>query len=124
MRSDLAAELNRHALDISRWVDAALPTQDPTARMWARIAKVAEETGEVIAAVTNFVGANPRRTGDQDAVIDELCDVAFAALAAIAHLHGNDVDAVAVLADHAARVVARAGIRVSSDQGGPGASGS
>jgi phosphoribosyl-ATP pyrophosphohydrolase len=121
---DRTAHLSRNALAISRWVDAGLPTDDPAARLWARTAKVAEEAGEVIAAVTDFVGANPRRTGDQDAVIRELCDVAFAALGAIAHLHDNDVDAVAVLADHAARVVARAGIRVSSDQGGPGASGS
>lgn len=37
--------------------------------------------------------------------------MAFAALAAIAHMHGNgDVDDVEILTDHAARVVDRAGL--------------
>lgn len=103
--------LNDHAVAISTWVDGALPTQDPTSRLWARTAKVAEESGEVIAALVDYVGANPRRGGTREAIVKELCDVAFAALAAIAHMHGNvDVDVVEILTDHAAKVVDRAGL--------------
>lgn len=101
---DMAATIARtfgqepHMLDVaqdaitklSRWVDDAPANagRDPQARTWGRLAKVAEECGEVIAAYIGATGQNPRKgtTHDMADVEKELLDVALTALAAYEHI--------------------------------------
>ncbi len=97
---------------LSRWIDAGNAHRDPEAVTWGRLAKVAEEAGEVIAAYIGATGQNPRKgitctTGD---VIDELLDVAVTALAAIEHLNGHDGHALRLLDNKILRVANRAGV--------------
>jgi hypothetical protein len=77
---------------ISEWVDAGNAHRDPEAQMWGRVSKVAEEAGESIAALVGYTGQNPRKgvTHQRDDVIEELLDVAVAALGAIEHIVGHD----------------------------------
>lgn len=108
----------RYATDclvgLSSWIDAGQGDRDAEAVTWGRLAKVSEECGEVVAAYIGATGQNPRkgRTHTLGDVQDELLDVAVTALAAIAHLHGNQppVDLMRLLEDKAARVAWRAGV--------------
>ncbi len=77
--------------------------------LWRRCAKVAEEAGEVISALTGVTGSNPRKgvTHTMGDVESELLDVALTALCAVAHLHDNEGDPVLLLAAHACRVHTR-----------------
>jgi hypothetical protein len=79
---------------LSAWIDDANTTRDPEAVTWGRLAKIAEESGEVIAAYIGATGQNPRKgvTGTTDAVVEELLDVAVTALCAVVHLTENDPD--------------------------------
>ncbi len=83
-------EMDRRLIDISRWVDEspANAARDPEARTWGRLAKVAEEAGEVVAAYVGATGQNPRKgvSDTMDHVAEELLDVALTALAAYAHV--------------------------------------
>lgn len=77
---------------VSDWIDAANAQRDPEALLWGRVAKVSEEAGEVVAALTGATGANPRK-GQHGRMADverELLDVAMTALCAVAHLHRDD----------------------------------
>lgn len=102
---------------VSDWIDASPANQarPPEALLWGRVAKVAEEAGEVVAALIGAHNHNPRK-GRYATVSDverELLDVAMTALCAVAHLHASDdnpPDVVALLADHAATVADRAGL--------------
>ena len=76
------------------WMDTDLDSNvaelykgQPLAQDWARIAKVIEETGEVIDAYIGVTGQNPRKGeyGDMGHVLSELCDVALTGLYAIQH---------------------------------------
>ncbi|MFE9121412.1 hypothetical protein [Streptomyces sp. NPDC007172] len=82
---------NQRIHAISAWIDAAPDNQnrDPEAQLFGRIAKVAEESGTM------------------EDVERELLDVAFAALAAVVHLHAADPQPVYVLSlldDHIEQV--------------------
>lgn len=78
---------------LSRWIDNSVENacRDPEARTWGRIAKVAEECGEVIQAYIGVTAQNPRKGkyGTKEDVKKELLDVAVTALAAYEHLDGN-----------------------------------
>lgn len=108
----------RYATDclvsLSEWIDVAQGDRDAEAVTWGRVSKVAEECGEVIAAYIGATGQNPRkgRTHSVGDVQDELLDVAVTALAAIAHLYGNQppVDLIRLLERKAADVAWRAGV--------------
>lgn len=97
---------------LSRWIDAPNSHRDPEAQAWARIAKVGEEAGEVVAAFIGATGQNPRKgvTHSIDDVTDELLDVALTALAAVEHLRGHDGSAFELLAAKLERVARRAGV--------------
>jgi hypothetical protein len=86
---------------LSRWIDESAPNagRDPEARTWGRVAKVAEECGEAVAALIGATGQNPRKgmTHSMDDVERELYDVALTALAAAEHLRGHDGGALAGL---------------------------
>lgn len=97
---------------LSCWIDAPNAHRDDEAQVWARIAKVSEEAGEVVAAYIGVIGQNPRKgvTHTLDDVTDELLDVALTALAAIEHLRGHDGMAFDLLEAKLDRVARRAGV--------------
>lgn len=99
---------------LSRWIDEHPPNaaRDREAALWGRVTKVAEESGEVVAALIALTGQNPRKPADGSLadVEKELLDVALTALAAVEHLRGNDGTAMAALDAHAAAVAERAGL--------------
>lgn len=99
--------------EISRWIDDGNAHRDPEARTWGRLAKLAEETGEVIAAYIGATGQNPRKgvTGTTDAVVRELMDAALTALAAAEHLLGNNGEALDYFTEHDDYVHERAGLQ-------------
>lgn len=98
---------------LSQYIDdaPANAARDPEARTWGRIAKVAEESGEVIAAYIGATGQNPRKgqTHDLGDVREELLDVALTALAAYEHVT-SDGEAIEALVLHVRRRAARVGI--------------
>jgi hypothetical protein len=86
--------------------------RDAEARTWGRLAKVAEESGEVISAFIGATGQNPRKgvICTIAAVEDELLDVAITALAAYEHLTSNQGQSIAALSAKLGDICRRAGI--------------
>jgi hypothetical protein len=80
--------------------------------MWRRTAKVAEEAGEAIAALSGITGANPRKgvTHTAGEVLQELADVAPSALTAIEVHTGNQGDPVEILRARAMFCIQRNGL--------------
>jgi hypothetical protein len=107
-------------VELSRWIDEspANAGRDPEALTWVRVAKLAEEAGEAVAALIAATGANPRKGvhGTPTQVDAELLDVALTALAAYEHRTGHMGFAFAALFGHIEAVHARAGL---ADPGGP-----
>jgi hypothetical protein len=76
------------------WMDTDLDNnvadrykEQPFAQDWARVAKVAEETGEAIDALIGWTGQNPRKGVycAPENLHEELCDVALTGLYALQH---------------------------------------
>jgi hypothetical protein len=102
------AELAGAVAALAAWLDRT--TGRDAVSLTCAVAKVAEESGEAVAAWINYVGSNPRKpAGDVGAVVAELGDVALSALVALARL---GVDPVPALAERAACVVDRAGLEL------------
>ena len=99
--------------DISIWLDKANAHRDPEAATWGRVAKVAEEVGEVIDAMIGMTAQNPRKGlySDVNHVVEELLDVALTALAAVEHLTGNEAEALPLLAAHTLARAQRVNLR-------------
>lgn len=95
---------------LSRWVDAGNAHRSPEALLWHRVAKVGEESGEVLAALIGATGGNPRKgvTHTYSDIIEELLDVAVTALGAVEHLDDHRGRSLTLLAEKIARVHARA----------------
>ena len=56
------SEMSQAALvALSEWIDAGNAHRDPEAVTWGRLAKVAEEGGEVVAAYIGATGRIPAR---------------------------------------------------------------
>lgn len=108
MRESVAASL----ATLSRWIDDAPGNagRDSEALTWGRLAKVAEESGEVIEAFIGATGQNPRKgfTHGVGDVGKELLDVAVTALAAYEHLTGNHGASVEALERHLEGLLERA----------------
>lgn len=116
-----AAVLGDNLVWLSKWVDRGNAHRNPEAVLWSRVLKVAEEVGEVYAALSGAVGENPRKgvTHTFADVEDELLDVASAALCAVEHLRGHDVEALRLLSARVGRTVTRAraaALRSTADQ--------
>jgi hypothetical protein len=104
----------RHVATLVAWLDAANPRTEH--EIACRVMKLAEETGEAVAAYIGMTGQNPRKgrcaaAGD---LASELCDVIVTAMVALATIAGPDAaDAEAVLQAHLsarfARLIARIG---------------
>lgn len=92
----------RHVAALVAWLDAANPRTDH--EIACRVMKLAEETGEAVAAYIGMTGQNPRK-GTCASVADlasELCDVVITALVALATVTGSAEDAEAGLQTHLA----------------------
>ena len=99
---------------LSEWIDgsAANQSRPHEAQLWGRCVKVAEEAGEVVAALIGATGQNPRKgvTHGIEDVEKELLDVAVSALCAVEHLTGNAGSSIFALQRHLARLKERAGV--------------
>lgn len=97
---------------LSQWIDAGNAHRDPEAVTWGRLAKLAEEQGEVIEAFIGATGQNPRKgvTNTLEKVLEELLDVAITALGAYEHIDGHQGRALDELASKIYRVAERAGV--------------
>lgn len=95
---------------LSAWIDAANVHRDPEALTWGRMAKLAEETGEVISEMILHTGQNPRKPqqDQHDTLIKENLDVAITALGNVEHLNGNDGSSLILLLVHLSSTIARA----------------
>lgn len=100
---------------LSQWIDDGQGVRDSEAVLWGRVSKIAEEHGEVIAALIGATGQNPRKgtTHTMGDVAEELLDVAITALCAYEHLSGNDGSSLAALLVKVEQVGLRAGVVTS-----------
>jgi NTP pyrophosphatase (non-canonical NTP hydrolase) len=99
-----------HLVFLSQWIDSAFAGRDPEVIAWARIAKIMEEGGEVVAAYIGATGQNPRKgvTHSISDVQKELLDVALTALGAYEHLNHDTGLAIEHLLQHIEKVADRA----------------
>jgi len=106
---------SRGIAELSTWIDRGNAHRDPEAATWARLAKITEEAGEVVAAYIGATGQNPRKgvTHTQSDVEAELLDVAITALAALEHLRGHDARSIPLLEAKVAATLRRAGLEAS-----------
>jgi hypothetical protein len=96
----------------SKYLDDSYPSEvDTESRLWRRITKVDEETGEVQEALRAYLGENPRKPrGPVEDVIKELCDVAACAMGALEHVTGNRGRSLALIAERLRFTCERAGV--------------
>lgn len=99
---------------LSRWIDE-LPdnaARSVETQLWSRTMKVAEEVGEVCAAVVGYTGQNPRKgyTHTREDIAKELLDVAVTALCAYEHLTDNRGESFRALIQHIDNLIRRAGL--------------
>lgn len=90
----------------------------PLAQDWARVSKVAEETGEAIDALIGLTGQNPRK-GHYGSHVDlyaELCDVALTALYALQHFTKDSHDTMTLLMSRARYHHARRSAQIDGEQ--------
>ena len=107
-----ASEISEYISALSRWIDEGNAARPSEAQTWARLAKITEEAGEVVAAYIGATGQNPRKgvSHTMDDVQEELLDVAITALAALEHIRGHDCRSMDLLVDKIVRTKARAGL--------------
>lgn len=107
-----AASISKNIATLSQWIDAGNSGRPTEAQTWARLAKITEEAGEVVAAYIGATGQNPRKgvTHTMHDVEEELLDVAVTALAALEHLRGHDGRSVDLMADKVGRTLGRSGL--------------
>jgi hypothetical protein len=109
------AALWRHVATLTAWLDAANPRTDH--EVACRVMKLAEETGEAVAAYIGMTGQNPRKgtCATLDDLTAELCDVIVTAMVALATVTGNADGAETRLQQHVAARFARLIERIGSD---------
>jgi len=79
----------RHVATLVAWLDDAHPRTGH--EIACRVMKLAEETGEAVAAYIGMTGQNPRkgRCATRDDLASELCDVIVTAMVALATIAGD-----------------------------------
>ena len=109
---DRYVEMDRRIKVLSDWLDDANSHRDPEARTWGRLAKLAEESGEVVEAYIGFTGQNPRKgnTHVMGDVLKELMDVALTALQAYHHLTQGNVSTMQAMEAHMLYQLQRVGL--------------
>ena len=91
-----------HVAVAKGWLDAHQKDPGSEDNLTVRALKIAEEAGEVAAAVIEARGQNPRKaTGSWSHVADEECDVVITALVALATQVGSASAARAYLEEFA-----------------------
>jgi hypothetical protein len=107
----------RHVATLVAWLDAANPRTDH--EIACRVMKLAEETGEAVAAYLGMTGQNPRKgtCATRDDLAAELCDVIITAMVALATITGNAADAETVLQAHLSARFARLLARIDQAPG-------
>lgn len=97
---------------LSRWIDQYNIDHgiDPEAITWGRLAKIAEEHGEVISAFIGVTAQNPRKgySHSREQVKKELLDVVVTALGAWEHMDGHTGRSLHALKYHIDALVERA----------------
>lgn len=106
------ADVSVYLREVSRWIDASPrnKTNTWTENLLLRTStKIGEEQGELNGALIGMLGQNPRKgtTHALSHVEKELLDIAFTAIGAVEHLHGNDGESMRRFAAHAAGVYTR-----------------
>jgi hypothetical protein len=94
------------------WLDdmAGLDYQEqPLAQDWARAAKIAEELGEVIAALIGYIAQNPRKghTHNRADMLNEIADVVITGILSIQHFTKDIAQTRAVIAASFAKLEGR-----------------
>ena len=91
-----------HVARTVTWLDAANGRGPHETAV--RVMKIAEETGEAVAAYIGTTGTNPRKgvTATDDELAGELCNVVLAALIALATITGGTPQAESRLTRHVA----------------------
>jgi NTP pyrophosphatase (non-canonical NTP hydrolase) len=88
------SEVGKAVTEIDNWLDSDVPEwytneadSGELAQHWARIAKLTEESGEVVDAFIGWTGQNPRKGmySSREEVLSEMADVAATAVLAIQH---------------------------------------
>jgi rubrerythrin len=107
----------RHVATLVAWLDAANPRTDH--EIACRVMKLAEETGEAVAAYIGMTGQNPRKgtCATRDDLASELCDVIITAMVALATIAADAADAETVLQTHLAARFARLLARIDQPPG-------
>ena len=105
----------RHVATLTAWLDAANPRTDH--EVACRVMKLAEETGEAVAAYIGMTGQNPRKGtyATLDDLTAELCDVVVTAMVALATVTGDADGAEERMQRHVAARFARLIERIGSD---------
>lgn len=115
--SAAAAPVAAMARAFSAYLDSTYPADLCTeARLWRRVTKVDEETGEVQQALRAYLGENPRKPrGPVEDLIKELADVAACALGALEHVTGNEGRSLALVEARLRYCCERAGLTPTGD---------
>lgn len=103
---NMGAEVAR----LSEWIDRHNAHKSQEAVTWGRLAKLAEETGEIIQEMILHTGQNPRKPQDDRTaeLIKENLDVALTAFGNVEHLTGNQGESLLRFLTHLGNVVTRA----------------
>lgn len=78
-------------VDVDDWLDTGVAEaygRQNLAQDWARVAKIAEETGEAISELILATGQNPRKGTHpeaRDRMLNEMADVALTAILGLQH---------------------------------------
>lgn len=97
------------------WLDSMVSQiylDQPMAQDWARISKVIEELGEVIAELILWTGQNPRKGDDAQAynrMLAELADTVFTGIYAMMHFTKDTHEVRKILAAAQAKHLSRMG---------------
>ena len=110
----------RHVATLVAWLDAANPRTDH--EIACRVMKLAEETGEAVAAYIGMTGQNPRKgtCATRDDLTSELCDVIITAMVALATITADAADAETCLQQHLSARFARLLARIGTPMPDPG----
>jgi hypothetical protein len=89
--------------EIDKWLDdytGSMYREQPLAQDWARVNKIGEELGEVIAELILWTGQNPRKSISsiaKERMLYELADVVATATLAIQHFTKDEKETTAII---------------------------
>lgn len=104
--TSLTETMRQAVTKLDDWIDRETSdsyTGNSLASDWGRVAKVAEECGEAVAALIGSTGQNPRKgvTCTKEDLLEELADIVITALCAIQHFTKDEEETDLIVADRA-----------------------